>query len=417
MKAVILAAGSSSRFKPLSDNKHKGLTEVLGRPIIEHTVEELERLGLEDIIIIEGSEEKISKSLDVKADFVVQEEPKGMGHAIEQASELLDEDFIVLNPYHGNSPDLLEDVLSEHDEGSLFVGRKTENPEDYGVFHLKDGKASGITEKPSPENIPSNLRVVGMYILSPEFFDHHEKVDTWEYSFEDALDLMMGEESRPIKVINEPTASIKYPWDLFEFVEDMMEERGQDISDDAEIAESATVEGDVIIEEGSKIFENAVIRGPVYLGKNTVIGNNTVVRNHSSIEEGATVGANSELRNTVMQPKSSLHSGFLGDSIIGKNTQIGAETVTANRKFREEGERPDISVELIAKQQEKEVGDRVGVFVGEDVDIGVNVSIMPGVQIGSNAKIGPGTVVSENVENGETVYVDQELVRKKSEEK
>jgi bifunctional UDP-N-acetylglucosamine pyrophosphorylase/glucosamine-1-phosphate N-acetyltransferase len=54
----------------------------------------------------------------------------------------------------------------------------------------------------------------------------------------------------------------------------------------------------------------------------------------------------------------------------------------------------------------------MGAVIGENVDIGVNVSLMPGVQIGSDAKIGPGTVVHENVEHGETVFVKQEQIRK-----
>jgi N-acetylglucosamine-1-phosphate uridyltransferase (contains nucleotidyltransferase and I-patch acetyltransferase domains) len=54
----------------------------------------------------------------------------------------------------------------------------------------------------------------------------------------------------------------------------------------------------------------------------------------------------------------------------------------------------------------------MGAIIGDNVDIGVNVSLMPGVQIGSDAKIGPGTVIHENVKQGETVYVDQEQVKK-----
>jgi len=55
MKAVILAAGQSSRFKPLSDNRHKGLTEVLGKPIIEHTIEELGNNGGDEVKVVQGS--------------------------------------------------------------------------------------------------------------------------------------------------------------------------------------------------------------------------------------------------------------------------------------------------------------------------------------------------------------------------
>ena len=61
MKAVILAAGQSSRFKPLSENRHKGLIHILGKPILQHTVEELRKAGVDDIIVVQGPEREIEE--------------------------------------------------------------------------------------------------------------------------------------------------------------------------------------------------------------------------------------------------------------------------------------------------------------------------------------------------------------------
>lgn len=416
MKAVILAAGQSSRFKPVSDNRHKGLTEVLGKPIVEHTVKELDELGIDDVVIVQGPERRFEESLDIEADFVVQENPEGMGHALRQAEHLLDDRFLVLNPYHATASHIIEDLIEKSEEEGTelaFVSRETENPEDYGVLHVEDGKAVGVTEKPDKGEAPSNQRIVGMYLLNTDIFEHMDDVETWEYQFEDALDRQASESPGSILFIDEETVSIKYPWNLFEFLEAMMEERGESISRDADIAESAKIEGDVIVEEGARIFENAVIRGPAYIGREAVVGNNALVRDHVALEREATVGTNSEVKNSVFLPGSSLHSGYIGDSIVGENTSIGAETVTANRKFREDGERPDIESNLIEKDYSQNSGrTSLGAFIGDNVDIGVNVSLMPGVQIGSDAKVGPGTVVHDNVKQGETVYVKQEQIRK-----
>ncbi|MFB6215539.1 MAG: NTP transferase domain-containing protein, partial [Candidatus Aenigmatarchaeota archaeon] len=82
MKAVILAAGESSRFKPLSQNRHKALMSALGKPLIEHTIDELRSAGVDEVIVVQGPEEEIAKEINGKADhYVVQNEPKGMGHA------------------------------------------------------------------------------------------------------------------------------------------------------------------------------------------------------------------------------------------------------------------------------------------------------------------------------------------------
>lgn len=416
MKAVILAAGESSRFKPVSDNRHKGLTEVLGKPIIEHTVEELRNAGVDEVIVVQGPDRQIENQIDSADHYVIQEEPNGMGHALRQAEHLLEDDFLVLTPYRANASKFFRPMIEKAEEEEsdiVFVSTPTEEPEKYGILELKDGKAVDMVEKPNPDEAPSDRKVVGMYLLNKSFFDHLDEVEEWEYQFEDALSRQMEDKPASVLEIEEETNSIKYPWDLFSVVEELLEERGQNISEKTSIADSAQIKGDVIVEDGARIFENAVVKGPAYIGEDAVIGNNALVRNYVALEKNSTVGANTEIKNSVMQSSSSIHSGFIGDSIIGRDTHIGAETVIANRGFRENGERPEIESDLIGKDHQKQSGRSfLGAIIGDDVDIGVNVSIMPGVQVGSDATIGPGTIVKENVENGETVFVDQEQIRK-----
>jgi UDP-N-acetylglucosamine diphosphorylase/glucosamine-1-phosphate N-acetyltransferase len=417
MKAVILAAGQSSRFKPISDNRHKGLVQVLGKPIIEHTIEELREAGVDEVIVVQSPNGEIEDALGDKADhYAVQEEPKGMGNALRQAEDLLDDKFLVLTPYRANAKKFFQPMIEKSEEENseiVFVSTPTEEPGKYGILDMEDGKAVDMIEKPEPEEAPSNQKVVGMYLLSEDFFDYLDEVEEWEYQYEDALSLQMEDQPASVLQIEEETNSIKYPWDLFSVADELMSEMGRSISEEADIAESAQIKGDVVIEEGATVYENAVIKGPAYIGENAVVGNNALIRDHTVIEENVTIGTNSEVKNSIFQPDSSLHSGFIGDSIIGRNSKIGAETVTANRNFRQDGERLSIESDLIGKDYDKDTGRSfLGAIIGDNVDIGVNVSLMPGVQIGSNGKVGPGTVVHENVENGETLYVDQEQVRK-----
>lgn len=418
MKAVILAAGQSSRFKPLSDNRHKGLFQILGKPIIEHTIRELRDAGVDEIIIVQSPNNEMEESLKNKADhYVVQENPNGMGNALKQAEHLLDSKFLVLTPYRANASQFFEPMIKKAEEDKseiVFVSTPTKEPEKYGILDIENGKATDMVEKPEPQKAPSNQKVVGMYLLSENFFDYLNEIEEWEYQYEDALSLQMEDNSASVLKIDEETNSIKYPWDLFSVVEELMESMERNISDKAEIADSAEIKGNVVIEKGAKVFENAVIKGPAYIGTNSVIGNNALIRDHSVIEKEVTIGANSEVKNSIFQPDSSMHSGFIGDSIIGRNTKIGAETVTANRNFRSEDGREDIESDLIGKDYSKSTGRTfMGAIIGDGVDIGVNVSLMPGIQIGSNSKVGPGTVVQENVYRDETYYVDQDQVRRK----
>ncbi len=418
MKAVILAAGESSRFKPLSDNRHKALIAALGVPIIQHTVKELREAGVEEVIVVQGPDQKIEEALGGEADtYVVQEEPKGMGHALRQARDHLDGKFLVLIPYRARASQFFRPMMEKAgEEGSsiVLVSAPTDTPEKYGILEIDgEGFARDIVEKPAPEEAPSDRKVVGMYLLSDDFFDYLDRVEEWEYQFEDALAEQMEDEKASVLMIEEETSSLKYPWDLFQVVEELLKDVDRDISDDAEIAGSAEVKGQVVIEDGVKIHENAVVKGPVYIGEGCVIGNNAVVRDHSVIERGCIIGGNAEVTRSVFQPHSSMHSGFVGDSVVGQEVAIGAGTMVANRGFREDGERPEIESTPLSKEDEVGTGrTSFGAVIGDNVQVGVNCSLMPGVQVGSEAKIGPATVVMDNVERGGTVYVDQDIERR-----
>lgn len=418
MKAVILAAGKSSRFKPLSDNRHKGLISVLGKPIIEHTIDELRAAGVEEVVVVQGPDREIENRLGPKADhYVVQKEPSGMGNALRQAESLLGGRFLVLTPYRANATKFFEPMIEKakkEDSDIVFVSTPTEEPEKYGILELDENSmATDIVEKPEPDEAPSNKKVVGMYLLKNTFFDYLDGAEEWEYQYEDALSRQMEEKPASVLMTDEETNSIKYPWDVFPVIKELLEKEKRRISEDSEIADSAKIRGKVIVEDGARIFENAVIKGPAYIGKDVVVGNNALVRNHAVLEENVVIGANSEIKNSLFQPESSIHTGFVGDSVIGEKTKLGAGTVTANREFRTGDGRPEIRSDLISKEYSKNTGSSyLGAFIGDNVDIGVNCSLMPGIQIRSEARIGPGTVVDENIEHGETYYVDQEKVRK-----
>ncbi|MFB6294156.1 MAG: hypothetical protein ABEI97_00190, partial [Candidatus Nanohaloarchaea archaeon] len=184
-----------------------------------------------------------------------------------------------------------------------------------------------------------------------------------------------------------------------DFAVRLLDRQGQRIADTADIADSATIDGRVVIEDDVTVYENAVVRGPCYIGTGCTIGNNALVRSYTNLEAGCRVGANMEMRGTVAQDGLSTHSGFIGDSVIGRNVAVGAGTVTANRRVRgENGQRPDISVHVKADGGDVDTGrDRLGVLVGDDVDIGTQANLMPGICIGSGTFIGPSTMVGNNV--------------------
>ncbi len=421
IKAVLLAAGESSRFWPLNEisgeKRHKSTIKICGKPIILWTIESLAKAGIKDFVIVQSARrdvEKILSSYDLsryRIDFVVQEKALGMGNAVEKARELIEDYFFVLNPNHFDAHEFVLPMLEKLKQAkcdAVLLGKRTEEPWNYGVLEFKNGKPIGIMEKPEKGKEPSNVRVMGIYLLSRKFFDYHAKVEKHEYSFEDAISLLLKEGEGEVIITEKSTVSLKYPWHLLDFTKKLMEFwiSGQKISENAKISEKACIEGNVVIEEGVRVFENACVKGPCYIGKGSVIGNNAIVR-ESHLGRACIAGANSEIARSVFLDNAHVHSGYFGDSVLAENVRVGAGTVTANVRLDRK------SVKAVVKGKKIDTGKKsLGAIVGENTKIGVNVSIMPGTLVGSNCLIGPGTVVKGGIESNTICYTEQKIVKK-----
>ena len=221
-KAVIPAAGLGTRFLPVTKSVPKELLPILDRPMLQYVVEEAAEGGVEEVIIVtapgkEGIasyfqpspalERRLSESgerglLDkvlhasriAKVSFVIQEEALGLGHAVLTAREAVgNEPFVVILP-----DDIVHPSTSSGQTGPGVVAQMTaifdrtqagvvavepmpwETVHNYGVVEAipaGDGlhQIRGLVEKPPREEAPSNLSIVGRYILPPEIFECLER--------------------------------------------------------------------------------------------------------------------------------------------------------------------------------------------------------------------------------------------------
>ena len=413
MQAIILAAGESSRFWPLSEKKHKSLIKIMGKSLIEWTIEAIKRAGIKDIIIIQSPNSDLKKHLGdgslfgVKLSYVTQEEAKGMGNAIMQAKSLIKENnFFVLNPYVFKADDFLNLMIKKQKNGNadlVLLGTKTDKPWKYGILELKDDKALSMIEKPAADKQPSDIKVVGIYLLPKDFFSYYKRVKEHDYAYEDALALYMKEKNVKVVITEKTTPTLKYPWDLFEVNKMIMNEfiKEQKINKNVKIAKSAIIDGPVIIEKNTIIFENAVIKGPCYIGKGCIIGNNTLIRNYTNMEDGVLIGTNAEVARSIFQSRSHTHAGFFGDSIIGEDARIGSGAITANVRMN----RKEINPFVKNKRVETKL-TALGAIIGDNTHLGVAVNLMPGVLIGTDVQIGPNTLVRENVPSNKIYYAE-----------
>ena len=195
-----------------------------------------------------------------------------------------------------------------------------------------------------------------------------------------------------------------YPWEVLPYINEFIIEIGKNL--DQGIYE---LKGENIwIAKSAKIMESAYINGPVIIGENTEVRPCAFIRGNSIIGNDCVVGNSTELKNVILFNNVQVpHYNYVGDSILGYKSHMGAGAITSNVKS-------DKKLVVIKSDNEKiETGlKKVGAMIGDEVEVGCGSVLNPGSIIGKNTNIYPLSsvrgVVSEN-----SIYKNQnEIVDK-----
>ena len=210
-KAIIPAAGLGTRFLPATKAQPKEMLPIVDKPTIQYIIEEAVASGIEEILIITGRNKKsiedhFDKSVELEMElekshkdellelvrgisdivdihYIRQKEPRGLGHAILCAKAFVgNEPFAVLlgdDVVDSQVPCLkqLMDCYKEYKTSILGVQTvDKENVDKYGIvdgIHIEDRvyKVKNLVEKPAVEDAPSNVAILGRYIITPQIFD------------------------------------------------------------------------------------------------------------------------------------------------------------------------------------------------------------------------------------------------------
>ncbi len=406
--AVLLGGGSSSRFYPFN-RFNKSTISLMGKSLFQRTIDGLKEAGIETIIVIDDSKNSLSRafSSDVSGvTFITQKESLGMGDALLLAKDYISENsFFVLSSYHFEFSLFAQEMVDARNSDSdiVIVTKQDTETSQFGGISVANGKVQ-VHEK-SGKSFAS--RIVAMYLLNTAFLDTLADKSVAHYNFEDAISdyehggIVLLEAKRN-------TISLKFPWDLLSVKDYLLENMHDYRATDSEISESAKINGTVYISKGVKIMDGAVITGPAYLGENVYVGSNAILRGGVVLERGVVIGAGMEVKNSVVFDESTTHSGFIGDSVIGKKVKIAAGFITGNVRI----DRKDIST-FVKNEKISTNRKYLGVFIGDDSSVGIHVGTMPGVIIGSNVVIGPGTTVMRNVSENMSYYTEfKEIIEK-----
>ena len=211
-KAIIPAAGLGTRFLPATKAQPKEMLPIVDKPTLQYIIEECVASGIEEILIITGRNKKsiedhFDRSVELEMEleksgkeemlkmvrkisdmvnihFIRQKEPRGLGHAILCAKTFVgNEPFAVLLGddvvYNDNKPCLKQLIDCYEEYKTSVLGVQTVEPQDvnkYGIvggLHIEDRvyKVKNLIEKPAVEEAPSNVAILGRYIITPKIFE------------------------------------------------------------------------------------------------------------------------------------------------------------------------------------------------------------------------------------------------------
>jgi UDP-N-acetylglucosamine diphosphorylase / glucose-1-phosphate thymidylyltransferase / UDP-N-acetylgalactosamine diphosphorylase / glucosamine-1-phosphate N-acetyltransferase / galactosamine-1-phosphate N-acetyltransferase len=414
---IFLMAGQNNRFYPLNTLHHKGLIQLMGKPLIVQALENLEKHDFHQVVLVVSPDAYKDASIhqlfkqpslsNLEITLVVQSEAGGQGNAILSAQEQINGDFIVVTPYYTNAGELatqLWESKQQKNADCVFMGSKTETPELFGIMQVDGERVKGVVEKPAAGTAPSNIRINSIYLFDQDFLKQLESVNQHQYSLEDACSTH-AQQKNIIWVEQEiPLPTLKYPWHLFGIQALIFKQLESQTHSTATVASTAlidTTNGPVVIDEGAVIGHAAKIAGPCYVGKNTIVGDFSFVRG-SCIEENAVVGAYTEVVRSIIQPGASIHHSYLADSILGKGTKIGVGLITANKRL----DRQTIKVKVGEKRIDT-LKNTLGMITGEKATLGIRVNVMPGIIIGPEATIFPNLNITKPVAANQLVSQPQ----------
>lgn len=402
MQAVVLAAGKGTRMR--SDTP-KVLHEILGCPILGYVLDTLAQLGIKKpVVVIGAGAEQVKRYVGDRGTTVLQAEQHGTGHAVMMARKALAGYKGSLLIWPGDMPlvklSTLREFIRNHNRSKADVSVLSsvlENPFGYGRILRAGGSFCGIREELDASEDERRIQEVntGIYMYEcPLLFEALGKLKPEnkknEYYLTDTIEILSARNRRleafPFASSSEGHG-INSREDLAKVTQIMNERHVRELmaSGVTFVSPSQTyVAPGVRIGQDSIIYPWTFIEENVKIGKRCHIGPFAKLRSGTVIGDDSTIGSFVEVnRSRLGQKVSAKHLAYLGDAVVGDESNIGAGTITANYDGRN-------------KHQTR---------IGKKVLIGSNTVFVAPVNVSDQARTGAGSVLTANtkVKKGEVV--------------
>lgn len=206
-------------------------------------------------------------------------------------------------------------------------------------------------------------------------------------------------------IAKELLESVTYPWEALPKIEEFILKIGEKLD-----KEKYEQKGENIwIAKSAKIAPTAYINGPAIIGENADVRHCAFIRGKAIVGEGAVVGNSTELKNVILFNKVQVpHYNYVGDSILGYKSHMGAGSITSNVKS-------DKKLVIVKNGKETiETGlKKFGAMLGDNVEVGCGSVLNPGTVIGSNTNIYPLSSVRGVVPKNSIYKNRNEIVEKR----
>ncbi|WP_277345888.1 bifunctional UDP-N-acetylglucosamine diphosphorylase/glucosamine-1-phosphate N-acetyltransferase GlmU [Paenibacillus sp. HB172176] len=441
--AIVLAAGQGKRMK---SKLYKVLHEVCGKPMVGHVLDTVKSAACERVVVVVGhGAEKVQAYLGDAAEYVLQAEQLGTGHAVRQAEGLLGAEEGTTLVICGDTPlvrastiEAMRELHQASGAAATVLTASFDNPTGYGrVIRGEGGKVERIVEQKDCSAAEAAVKEIntGTYLFdNRKLFEALAKVTNenaqGEYYLTDVIGLFRQAEEGIQAYCTEDLAEAIGVNDRVALAEAerFMRERlnrehllgGVTLIDPA----STYIEAGVRIGADTVIMPGSFIRGGTVIGEDCVIGpgadlSNSVIADGVTIKhsvvadsvvgEGCSVGPYAnlrpgtklgkackigdfvELKNAVLDDGSKVsHLSYVGDAKVGKDVNIGCGAITVNY----------------------DGFNKALTEIGDNAFIGSNVNLIAPVQVGDGAYVVAGSTVTQNVPAGDLAIARERQVNK-----
>jgi len=332
LKAIILCAGKGTRLRPLTYTSAKHLIPIANKPVLFYGIEAIRDCGIKDVGIIIGEtgediKEEIGNGVKwgVNISYIEQKEALGLAHAVVMARDFLGEDKFLM--YLGDN--LLKNGVkpyirkcNEGDYNAFVLLTKVDNPRQFGIAELEEGKVVRVVEK--PKKPASNLALIGVYLFDKNV---HLAIDSikpsarGELEITDAIQWLIDNGYKVgAEVIKGWWKDTGKPEDILEANRLILEDMERDITE-AMVDENSQILGRVKIGKSTEII-NSKILGPVIIGdKVRVI--DSYIGPFTSLSDGVEI-KKSEIEYSVVIEETKIENirGRMQRCLIGKDVRI-----------------------------------------------------------------------------------------------